>query len=211
MSTPSNQDFFGELQDVKLISAADGKEILATDLWKEQKTVLRMFRRLGWQQCRAEAVLFDPILPILKENNIRVIGIGTDYGAEEFYKTGVWKSEFYISKNYEIYKRIPGIKKVALMGLGGLVHIKKINENIKVIKAALGEEAYNKIPGNYKGSDPFYGGTFICGPGNVLTFSHFDQFSLDWTPNSEILKACGIDTSNLKNIDTKVEETNPTN
>jgi len=206
-----NEDFFGQLKDLKLVSAADGKEVLATDLWKDQKTVIKLFRRLGWQQCRGEAVSFDRILPILKENNIRLIGIGTDYGAQEFYKTGVWKSEFYISKNYEIYKKIPGLKKIALLGLEGLKWMKQVNENIKKLKAEIGEETYNKLPGNFKGTDPFYGGILIVGPGNVLTFSRFDQYSLDWFPNSELLKACGIDASNVKDIDSKMEETNPTN
>jgi len=42
-----NEDFFGQLKDLKLVSAADGKEVLATDLWKDQKTVIKLFRRLG--------------------------------------------------------------------------------------------------------------------------------------------------------------------
>jgi len=69
-----------------------------------------------------------PIIPILQEKGIRVIGIGTDYGSEQFFKSGYWKGEFFISPNHEIYKRIPQLRKVSLGGLGGLVDYKKISE-----------------------------------------------------------------------------------
>lgn len=61
-----------------------------------------------------------PIIPILQQNNIRAIGIGTDYGSELFFKSGFWKGEFFISPDYEIYKRIPELRRVALGGLAGL-------------------------------------------------------------------------------------------
>jgi len=42
-----SSDFFEKIKDIKLKSAVDGSEVLATDLWKDQKAVVRLFRRLG--------------------------------------------------------------------------------------------------------------------------------------------------------------------
>jgi len=194
-SQKANAEFFDNIKDIQLKSAADGTSCLATDLWKEQKCVVRLFRRLGWRNCASEAAILSPIAPILKENGIRVVGIGTDYGAEEFYKSGVWKGEFFISPHYEIYKRIPNLRKVALGGLGFVFDLKKISEQTKKMKAELGEETFNNLPHNLKGTDPFYGGTFVIGPGNTLHYAHYNKVGLEWAENSEILQACGLDPS----------------
>jgi len=42
-----SSEFFDHIKDIKLKSAVDGSEVLATDLWKEKKTVVTLFRRLG--------------------------------------------------------------------------------------------------------------------------------------------------------------------
>jgi hypothetical protein len=149
-----------------------------------------------------------PIIPILKEKGIRVIGIGTDFGSENFFKAGYWKGEFFISPNHEIYKRVPQFKRVALAGLGGLFHVKKTAEAKKRMKEEIGAETFDHLPMNLKGTDPFYGGTLILGPGNVLHFAYFNQISLDWVNNSEILKQCGIDPAsvNIKNLDPEKKE-----
>jgi len=108
---------------------------------------------------------------------------------KNFTKLEFGNLNFTSPKTMKFIKKIPGLKKIALLGLEGLKWMKQVNENIKKLKAEIGEETYNKLPGNFKGTDPFYGGILIVGPGNVLTFSRFDQYSLDWFPNSELLKS----------------------
>jgi len=65
------------------------------------------------------------------------------------------------------------------------------------MKKEIGSEVYDKLPHNLKGTDPFYGGTFVIGPGNELHFAYYNKISLDWVPNTEILKECGIEPSSV--------------
>lgn len=65
------------------------------------------------------------------------------------------------------------------------------------MREEIGAETFDNLPLNLKGSDPFYGGTFVIGPGNVLHFAYYDKISLDWVDNAEILKQCGIDISSV--------------
>jgi len=142
----------------------------------------------------------------LKEKGIRLIGIGTDYGAENFVETGLWKAEFFISPNYEIYKKIPNLRKVGLSGLASIFDIKKNMDKVKLLKTEIGEETLNNLPSNLRGTDPFYGGTFVIGPGNVLHYAYYDTLAIDWAPNSDILKACGIESENEEKEEEKKEE-----
>jgi prostamide/prostaglandin F2alpha synthase len=54
-------------------------------LWEKQPTVIIFFRRWGCLFCRLWANDLKEITPILKENNVRLVGVGPeDIGVEDF-------------------------------------------------------------------------------------------------------------------------------
>lgn len=54
-------------------------------LWEKQTSVVIFFRRWGCVFCRLWAHELKEISPILKENNVRLVGVGPeDIGVEEF-------------------------------------------------------------------------------------------------------------------------------
>lgn len=117
-----------------------------------------------------------------------MIGVGTDFGAKQFEESGYWKGDFFVTKEYEMHKLI-GTKHVFGGGLGTLFNAKKfLNEN-KKLKEQLGEE-YEKVKGNFRGTDPYLSATFVIGPGETLVYSHFQQVPGDHPTNEEVLAAC---------------------
>eukprot|EP01116_Phalansterium_solitarium_P003704 TRINITY_DN1452_c0_g1_i1.p2 TRINITY_DN1452_c0_g1~~TRINITY_DN1452_c0_g1_i1.p2 ORF type:complete len:136 (+),score=50.49 TRINITY_DN1452_c0_g1_i1:592-999(+) len=133
---------------------------------------------------------------------VRLVGIGTDYGAAEFAATGYFTGDFLVSRDYEIYKRIKGIKQQSLGGLSFFWsgNVRKMARSYSTLKAELGETEYNAVAGNLKGSDPFLGATFVIGPGNVLHFAHFQAYAGDHPSNDDVLaavKAAMAGSSNL--------------
>lgn len=135
--------------------------------------------------------MLSNLKPTLDGIGARLVGIGTDYGAKEFAEGGYWSGDFLISPDHEIYKRIKGIKSYALGGLTQLFssHAKESFASYSKLKEELGEEEYNKIKNNYKGTDPFMGATFVIGPGNVLHYSHFQTYAGDHPSNDDVLAA----------------------
>jgi prostamide/prostaglandin F2alpha synthase len=54
-------------------------------LWEKQTSVVIFFRRWGCVFCRLWAHDLKEISPILKENNVRLVGVGPEnIGVEEF-------------------------------------------------------------------------------------------------------------------------------
>lgn len=57
------------------------------NLWQDQTTLIIFFRRWGCLFCRLWARELADLAPVLKENNIRLVGIGVDeIGLDDFVK-----------------------------------------------------------------------------------------------------------------------------
>jgi len=134
------------------------------------------------------------IIPPLNTHGIRTIAIGTDYGARDFVASGSWVGEFLISPNYEIYNLIPEIRRVSFFGLGGFTRetLEQFRINQDRIQAELGER-WQDVKMNLKGTDPFWGGTFVIGPGKTLEYAYINKAHLDFPDNKDVWTACGLD------------------
>jgi hypothetical protein len=83
-----------------------------------------------------------------------------------------------------------GIVKVGMMGAASLFKpalMKKGMDNQAAMRKELGEEAFAKVTGNFKGSDSYQGATLLVGPGKVLHYAHFAKGPSDIVSNATIL------------------------
>lgn len=86
-------------------------------LWKDTTTVIIFLRRFGCIFCRQSATEISKILPLLKENNVRLFAVGLEeFGYEEFVEGNYFKGDLYIDIDEASYKQI-GYKKYGTMSV----------------------------------------------------------------------------------------------
>eukprot|EP00246_Nothoceros_aenigmaticus_P002110 TRINITY_DN1288_c0_g1_i3.p1 TRINITY_DN1288_c0_g1~~TRINITY_DN1288_c0_g1_i3.p1 ORF type:complete len:110 (+),score=12.94 TRINITY_DN1288_c0_g1_i3:217-546(+) len=72
----------GDINLERIRGPGDEKFVSLGSLWKEQTAVIYVLRRFGCRLCRANAAeLSKTVLPILEENKIRVVAVGTHEGS----------------------------------------------------------------------------------------------------------------------------------
>jgi len=183
-------------------------------LWADQRLLIRVFRRLGCAYCRGEAMILSNVSQQIKDAGIRMIGVGTNYGAQEFVGLGFWKGDFYSTPDYDVHKHIQGTKHVFGMGLGSIFTYFKTRRSMHRYYQALGgEEEWQKIPMNYRGTDEYYGSLLLVGPGNRLHYCYMQQFPGDFPGNDDIMdgiKAAEKRQPILKPTPTSISLTAPT-
>jgi len=155
-------------------------------LWKDTTTVVIFLRRFGCIFCRQSALEISKILPILKANNIRLIGVGLeDFGYEEFVEGNYFKGELYLDIEEASYKQI-GYKKYGTFGV--LMSLLQ-----KTARDAVAKSKADGISGNLRGNGLQTGGTLIVSEGGTKILMDYRQTNpADHVANSEILKALGI-------------------
>jgi len=88
------------------VTTLSNHEILLSDLWKEKRVVLVVFRRFGCMMCREAAVRMSALRSKLEELGARVVGIGFDSPSEVQEFLLYWNGELYLDQQRNVYKAL---------------------------------------------------------------------------------------------------------
>nr|XP_032524591.1 prostamide/prostaglandin F synthase-like isoform X4 [Danaus plexippus plexippus] len=165
-------------QKVKAIPG--GETVEMQSFWKDQNVAIIFFRRWGCMFCRLWAKELGEIYPILKKNNIRLVGIGIEEaGSKEFVDGKYFNGDLFYAEDKSIYQTLE-FKRFNLVSIITSLFWKQSREAI-VKGKSLGLHSDLIGDGLQNG-----GGLFICG-GNVER--HYVQLApADRLNNMEIAK-----------------------
>ncbi|KAH7421173.1 hypothetical protein KP509_13G044000 [Ceratopteris richardii] len=170
--------------------------VKAGTFWQDQTTLIHILRRFGCKLCRHYALELQKIIPVLEEQNVRVIGIGIEkLGVEEFLEGGFWNRELYIDNGKKIHHAL-NIKSV-----GVLSTVKMLYDSRDAIKKA------SNVPGNMKGDGRQLGATFVIAKGGSMLMDFRQKEFADHPSLASILEACGVDQKDFPaNLDGESEK-----
>jgi len=163
--------------------------------------------------CRLTAREMSSLVPQLRENNVRLIGVGLDpvgvedmrtslypsvnligvktesAGVEEFIDRKFFAGDLFIDNKREVYKKL-GFKRMGMMSLPKAVFAKK--SRIAVAKAKSLD-----LGGNYTVGDGYQNGGCLVveAGGNKTLFTFVQEEPADHPETGDILQALGIQTS----------------
>ncbi|DBB14515.1 TPA: hypothetical protein ACH3X3_004795 [Trebouxia sp. C0006] len=103
MSPPKNQ--LHGLYDAIALLDADGKTVLAGELWRNQPVLILCLRRLGCILCRAEAKKLYASKPAFDELGIRLVTVVHQMPKLELeaFKPAYWDGEVYLDSSKELF------------------------------------------------------------------------------------------------------------
>lgn len=124
--------------------------------------------------------------PILKENNVRLIGVGLEpLGMEEFIQGKFFDGELFVDNEKQSFKTM-GFQRFSFMSLFSLFRSKKWTDaNTMAKKMNLG--------GNLRGDGFQLGGALIVDVGGTTLYTYVQEDAADHVQNSKILEVLGID------------------
>ncbi|XP_012257773.2 prostamide/prostaglandin F synthase-like [Athalia rosae] len=177
--------------DLKKISknqvknVATGEVVPLESLWKDQTVVIVFFRRWGCLLCRVWAKEVSAIADILKQHNIKLIGVGVeDFDAQEFVDGNFFKGELYVDINKKTYADI-GFKRYNYFSV-----IKSLFSSES--RAAINKGKELKVGGNYKGDGLQNGGALVVKQGGELLYSFKQDGPAQHVKNSKFLEVLSI-------------------
>ncbi|VVD00651.1 prostamide/prostaglandin F synthase-like [Leptidea sinapis] len=169
---------------VKNIPSGDTVELKS--FWQDQSVAIIFFRRWGCMFCRLWAKELSDIAPVLKEHNIKLIGIGVEeVGAQDFIQGEYFNGDLYYVEDTATYQKL-GFKRFNLITILSSLLWKQSREAIaKGRRMGLGGDA--------KGDWMQTGGATLVEKGGKL-LNHFKQTGpSDHLSNEEILKCFGLE------------------
>ncbi|XP_059470150.1 prostamide/prostaglandin F synthase-like [Neocloeon triangulifer] len=177
-------------------NVASGESVAMSTLWETQPTVVVFFRRWGCLFCRLWAHDLKQIAPILKENNVRLVGVGPeDIGVEDFVAGKFFDGELYIDTEKKSYNGL-GFKRFNWFSvMASLI--------TKTARDAMGRGKANNLGGDMRGDALQNGGALVVGTGGKLLYSFRQEGPADQVPNSTILGALGIKVPEGVDVDQK--------
>ncbi|XP_045533060.1 prostamide/prostaglandin F synthase-like isoform X1 [Pieris brassicae] len=194
---------------MKVVSLPGGETLELKNFWQDQNVAIVFFRRWGCIFCRLWAKELDDIARVLKNNNIRFIGVGVEEaGSKEFIDGKYFDGELYYAQDRSIYQKL-GFKRFNVVTILTSLLWKQSREAIaKGNKMGLG--------GDTKGDWVQTGGMLLIEKGGKL-INHFKQNGpSDHLSNEEILKCFGLEheynaetMANKKREDMECSKRNP--
>ncbi|XP_023943613.1 prostamide/prostaglandin F synthase isoform X1 [Bicyclus anynana] len=165
----------------KVKSIPSGESVELKSFWQEQNVAIIFFRRWGCMFCRLWAKELGEITPILRKNNIRLVGIGLEgTGSKEFVDGKYFDGDLYYVEDRSIYQTL-GFKRFNVVSIITSLFWKQSREAI-VKGKSLG------LGGDLKGDWVQTGGALLVGKGGRL-IRHFTQTGpSDHLPNKDILQ-----------------------
>jgi len=158
------------------------------DLWKDQRCVIVFFRRWGWPYCRLAAREISAIQPLLKEHNVRLIGVGVEqFGVEEFIQGNYFDGEVYVDDGKKSYQSLD-FKTMTFLQLFPAV-LSAAARAAQASAKALG------LGGNMDGDKWQLGGCVVVEKGGVdkPLLYYIQQSAPDHVSNAEVLKSLSIE------------------
>ncbi|KAF4529682.1 hypothetical protein B566_EDAN010768 [Ephemera danica] len=182
---------------IKCVST--GETVTMESLWKNETCVIIFFRRWGCLFCRLWAHDLKEISPILKQNNIRLIGVGPEeIGIQDFTEGKYFDGELYIDTEKKTYNGL-GFKRFSYLSILWALLTKTSRDAISRGKAA-------NLGGDFKGDGLQNGGALIVGAGGKMLFSYRQEEPAEHVTNSKILEVLGLAEKGTDGADVKTEK-----
>ncbi|XP_072933852.1 prostamide/prostaglandin F synthase-like isoform X2 [Epargyreus clarus] len=170
----------------KVKSIPSGESVELRSFWQEQNVAIIFFRRWGCMFCRLWAKELGEIAPILKKNNIRLVGIGVENtGSREFIDGKFFDGDLYYVENLATYQTL-GFKRFNVVTIITSLFWKQSREAIYKGKS-LG------LGGDLKGDWVQTGGALLVEKGGNLLRHFSQQGPSDHLSNEDILKYFGLE------------------
>ncbi|KAJ0170564.1 hypothetical protein K1T71_013935 [Dendrolimus kikuchii] len=170
----------------KVKSVSSGEIVELKSFWEDQNVAIIFFRRWGCMLCRLWAKELAEIVPVLRKNNIKLVGVGVEeIGANEFADGKFFDGDLYYVENISTY-RLLGFKRFNVLSIITSLFWKQSRDAIfKGRGMGLG--------GDLKGDWVQTGGALLVEKGGKV-LQHFVQTGPgDHLPNVDILKNFGLE------------------
>ncbi|CAF4905867.1 unnamed protein product [Pieris macdunnoughi] len=220
---------------MKVVSLPGGETSELKNFWQDQNVAIVFFRRWGCMFCRLWAKELDDIAPVLKNNNIRLIGVGVEEaGSKEFIDGKYFDGELFYAEDRSIYQKL-GFKRFNVVTILTSLLWKQSRDAIAkgnrmgLENDLVGDGLQNGgillmkkggklicLGGDMKGDWVQTGGMLLVEKGGKL-INHFKQTGpSDHLSNEEILKCFGLEheynaetMANKKREDMECSKRNP--
>lgn len=170
----------------KVKNVVTGESVELRSFWQEQDAIIVFFRRWGCMFCRLWGKELSSISPILKSNNIKLIGIGVDeVGSKEFVDGKFFDGDLYYVENMSTYNTL-GFKRFNYMTILTSLLWKQSRD-------AIAKGRGMGLGGDLKGDWVQTGGAVLVQKGGNL-LQHFSQSGpADHLSNLDILKKFNLE------------------
>ncbi|XP_015519828.1 prostamide/prostaglandin F synthase-like [Neodiprion pinetum] len=169
----------------KIKNLTTGEVVPLESLWKDQTVVIVFFRRWGCMLCRVWAKEVSAIADLLKEHNVKLIGVGVeDFDSQEFVDGKFFKGELYVDIDKKTYAGL-GFKRYNYFSVIASLFSGES-------RAAINKGRELKVSGNYKGDGLQNGGALVVKEGGKLLYSFKQDGPAQHVKNSKFLEVLGI-------------------
>ncbi|XP_062531639.1 prostamide/prostaglandin F synthase isoform X4 [Bombyx mori] len=91
----------------KVRNVSSGEVLELKSFWEQQNVAIVFFRRWGCMFCRLWAKELSEIAPILKQHNIKLVGVGVEEaGSKEFSEGKFFDGDLYYVENISTYQQL---------------------------------------------------------------------------------------------------------
>ncbi|XP_045781129.1 prostamide/prostaglandin F synthase-like isoform X2 [Maniola jurtina] len=165
----------------KVKSIPCGEVVEMKSFWQDQDVAIIFFRRWGCIFCRLWAKELGEIAPILKKNNIKLVGIGLETaGSKEFIDGKFFDGDLYYVEDRSTYQTL-GFKRFNVVTILTSLLWKQSREAI-VKGKSLG--LHNDLIGDGLQN----GGALLIKESGELLLRYVQDIPADWLTNMEICK-----------------------
>ncbi|XP_067005510.2 prostamide/prostaglandin F synthase isoform X2 [Anabrus simplex] len=166
----------------QLKDVSTGQMVTLESLWKDKACVIIFFRRWGCVFCRVWAKEISKIAPVLRENNVRLIGVGVEeLGVEDFVNGKFFDGD--VDKS--TYKAL-SFKRFGLFSILAALFSSEA-------RAAMARGRQLKVGGDMRGDKVQVGGALVVSAGGKEVLLNFKQERpAEHLPNIKFFEALGI-------------------
>ncbi|XP_050358209.1 prostamide/prostaglandin F synthase-like [Nymphalis io] len=170
----------------KVKSIPGGESVELKTFWQDQNAAIIFFRRWGCLFCRLWAKELGEIAPILKKNNIKLVGVGVEEaGSKDFIDGKFFDEELFCVEDRSTYQML-GFKRFNVVTILTSLLWKQSRDAISKGKSM-------GLGGDLKGDWVQTGGALFVEKGGKV-IRHFVQTGpSEHMPNEDILKLFGLE------------------
>ncbi|XP_041985770.1 prostamide/prostaglandin F synthase-like isoform X2 [Aricia agestis] len=170
----------------KIKNLHTGETVEIGSLWKNQNVVIIFFRRWGCVFCRLWAKELGEISHVLKEHNIKLIGIGVEEeNSEDFIQGNFFDGDLYCVEDLSTYKKL-GFKRFNTVTILTSLFWKQSRK-------AMSKSSSMDLGGDLKGDWVQTGGALLVKEGGKDVHHFIQTGPADHMDNVDILKHFGLE------------------